>query len=235
MGLIHIFVLLGELLKCTSLFYVAGFIYCRSFGRRCKLTRSCLCPPSVSVSAQPALLTPPKRSMLSPSPLTPLKRKQSMISLRTRGNLGMTNLSWQRRSLSQVGWLHINSCRARRNEMKPCQKKKTFACVISPFRGGVSVWIVSLPRAWCARGGEVLGGAAGRPPGAAGERDAGGQEDGVPPTGKSRWWNTWKTNCSAAVNTCTRGHADHRRTNSSDIAHSPVPKCSRCFSVIQIA
>lgn len=134
MGLIHIFVLLGELLKCTSLFYVAGFIYCRSFGRRCKLTRSCLCPPSVSVSAQPALLTPPKRSMLSPSPLTPLKRKQSMISLRTRGNLGMTNLSWQRRSLSQVGWLHINSCRARRNEMKPCQKKKNICLCHLPFQ-----------------------------------------------------------------------------------------------------
>ena len=45
---------------------------------------------------------------------------------------------------------------------------------------------VSLPRAQCAGGREILGGAAGRPPGAAREGDAGGQEDGVPPTGKSR-------------------------------------------------
>lgn len=30
------FVLLGDLLYCMSPFYVAGFIYCRSFGRRCK-------------------------------------------------------------------------------------------------------------------------------------------------------------------------------------------------------
>ncbi len=47
------------------------------------------------------------------------------------------------------------------------------------------MWIVSLPRARWAGGREVMGGAAGRPPGAAGEGDAGGQEDGVPPTGKS--------------------------------------------------
>lgn len=42
---------------------------------------------------------------------------------------------------------------------------------------------MSLPRARCAGGRKVLGGATGRPPGAAGEGDAGGQEDGVPPTG----------------------------------------------------
>ncbi len=58
-------------------------------------------------------------------------------------------------------------------------------CASLPFRGGVSVRIVSLPRAGWAGGGEVLGGAAGRPPGAAREGDAGCQEDGVPPSGKS--------------------------------------------------
>lgn len=192
MGLIHISVLLWELLKLISLFYVARFIYCHLFGRRCKHSHSSLCP-SVSVSAQPALLTPPKRSMLSPSTLTPLKKKQSTISLRTTGNLRMTNLSWQRRNLSQVGWLHISSCRARIDPKNACNTttKKAplshFPCASLPFRGGVSVWIVSLPRAWWARGREVLGGAAGRPPGAAGEGNAGGQEDGFPPTGKS-WW-----------------------------------------------
>lgn len=188
MGFIHIFVLLGELLKCISPFYVAGFIYCCSFGGRYKHTHSCLCPPSVLVSAQPALLTPPKRSMLSPSPLTPLKKTQSMISQRTRGNLGTTNLSWQRRNLSQVGWLHVSACRAKYGAGNANIKKKKaplphFPGSSFPFRGGVSLWIVSLPRAQWAGGREVLGGAAGRPPGAAGERDAGGKEDGVPPTG----------------------------------------------------
>lgn len=164
MGLTHIFVLLGELLKCVSPFYVARFIYCHSFGRRRKHTHSCLCPPSVSASAQPALLTPPKRSMLSPSPLTPLKKKQAMISWRTRGKLGMTNLSWQRRNLSQVGWLHINSCRGSYKRKKNSLPSH-LPCPPFPFRRGVSVWIVSLPRAQWAGGGEVLGGAAGRPPG----------------------------------------------------------------------
>lgn len=59
----------------------------------------------------------------------------------------------------------------------------------SPSRGCVSVWLVSLPRAPCAGGREVLGGAAGCPPGAAGEGDAGGEEDGVPPTGEARRLN----------------------------------------------
>lgn len=155
--------------------------------QRIETHSSCLCPPSVSVSVQPALLTPPKRSMLSPSPMTPLKKKQSMISLRTRGNLRMTNLSRQRRNLSQVGWLHINSCGAIYNAVNPNIEKPP--CLISPspcfgFRRGVSVWVVSPPRARCAGGSEVLGGATGRPPGAAGEGDAGGQEDGVSPTGR---------------------------------------------------
>lgn len=46
------------------------------------------------------------------------------------------------------------------------------------------MWSVSFPRARRPGGGEVLGGAAGCPPGAAGEGDAGGQENGVPPAGK---------------------------------------------------
>lgn len=107
----HILCSLGSYYYCMSSFFVALFAI--HLARDAKLSYSCLCPPSVSVSAQPALHTPPKRSMLSPSPLTTLKRRLSMISLRTRGILRMINLNWQRRNLWQVGRLHINSCRAR--------------------------------------------------------------------------------------------------------------------------
>lgn len=63
------------------------------------------------------------------------------------------------------------------------------ACLISPapclsFRRGVSLRIVSPSRARWAGGREVLGGAVGCPPGAAGEGDAWGQEDGVSPAGR---------------------------------------------------
>lgn len=108
MGLSHIFALRGVIKVYSS--NVSSWEYSLPFiWQEIQTHSSCLCPPSVSASAQPALLTPPKRSMLSPSPMTPLKKKQPMISVRTRGNLWMTNLSWQRRNPSQVGWLHISS------------------------------------------------------------------------------------------------------------------------------
>lgn len=43
---------------------------------------------------------------------------------------------------------------------------------------------MSLPWVQWAGGGKVLGGATGCPTGAAGEGDAGSQEDGIPPAGK---------------------------------------------------
>lgn len=67
------------------------------------------------------------------------------------------------------------------------------------------MWIVSLPRAGWAGGGEALGGAAGRPPRATGEGDAGGQEDGVPPTGKSCWLPTENKLHCCCVHTSTEG------------------------------
>ena len=64
-------------------------------------------------------------------------------------------------------------------------KEKKIIFPSLPLRGGAPLWVVSLPRARWAGGRKVLGGAAGCSPGAAGERDAGSQEDGVPLTGNS--------------------------------------------------
>lgn len=70
--------------------------------------------------------------------------------------------------------------------LSPALKSSPSSSVLSPvpftFRGGASVWIVSLSWAWGAGGGEVLGGASG----AAGEGDARGQADGVSPAGEPR-------------------------------------------------
>lgn len=94
--------LLGVFTTCLSLFFnEAQFIYCHSFGRRYKQTQSCLLP-SVSVSAQPALHIPPKRSMSSRSAPTPLKRRREPIR-RAMGNLQVTNRSRWRRNPWQVG------------------------------------------------------------------------------------------------------------------------------------
>lgn len=150
------------------------FIYWCWFGRGSKQTDSCLCLPSVSAWAQPALHTLPKRSTLSPRQPPPLKRRRSMISLRTRGNVGMTNPSWRRGNLWQVGRLPVISRWAWKDVLSPALKSSPSSSVMSPvpftFRGGASLRIMSLSWAWGAGGGEVLGGASG----AAGEGDARG-------------------------------------------------------------
>lgn len=162
------------------------FIYWHWFGRGSKQTDSCLCLPSVSAWAQPALHTHPKRSTLSPRRPPPLKRRRSMISPRTRGTGGMTNASWRRGNLWQVGWLPVISRWAWKDVLSPESKSSPSSSVMSlmpfTFRGVASLWIVSLSWAWGARGGEVMGGASG----AAGEGDAGGQADGVSPAGEPR-------------------------------------------------
>lgn len=141
--------------------------------------------PSVSAWAPPALPTPPKRNMLSPSPLRPPQEKRTLIGLITRGELGKTNPSRQRGKLSRVGRWHANS---RRSQISSHFKNKhpSLFSLSLPLRGCAALRVVSHARPWWAGGGgEVLGGAAGRPPGAAGEGDAGGQEDGVPAAGNS--------------------------------------------------
>lgn len=110
------------------------------------------------------------------------------------------------------------------NESLKRRGKKTplphLPCTSLPFRGCVSVWIVSLPWARCAGRREVLGGAAGRPPRAAGEGDAGSQEDGVPPPGKSWWWHTLKTNyCTCTLTEGTQSANAPDEDNHSNIAH----------------
>lgn len=77
-----------------------------------------------------------------------------------------------------------------------------------------------------------MGGAAGRPPGAAGERDAGGQEDGVPPTGKFLVTAHLKTNCTAAMNT-RRRHKDHRSIRASNLAQSEIITSGHVWKVFQ--
>lgn len=160
------------------------FIYWRWLGRGSKQTDSRLCLPSVSAWAQPALHTPPKRSTLSPRRPPPLKRRRSMISLRARGNARMTNLSWRRGNLWQVGRLPVISRWAWKDVMSPALKSFPSSSAMSPvpctYRGGASLRIVSLSWAWGTRGGEVLGGASG----AAGKGDARGQADGLSPAGK---------------------------------------------------
>lgn len=162
------------------------FIYWRWPGRWSKQTDSCLCLPSVTAWAQPALHTPPKRSTLSPRQPPPLKRRRSMISLRTRGNARMTNPGWRRGNLWQVGRLPVISRWAWKDVLSPALKSFPSSSLMSPvpytFRGGVSLRIVSLSWAWGTGGGAVLGGASG----AAGEGDARGQADGVSPAGKTK-------------------------------------------------
>lgn len=84
----------------------------------------CLFPPSVSASAQPAPLAPPKRSTSSPSRLTPLQRRQSTSGQRRRGEPSRTNRSRQRGNLLQVGRLHIRSCPAKVQSMLRKKKKR---------------------------------------------------------------------------------------------------------------
>lgn len=106
------------------------FIYWRWFGRGSKQTDSCLCLPSVPAWAQPALHTPPKRNTPSPSRPPPLERRRSMISLRNRGNIGMTDLGWRRASLWQVGPLPVISRWAWKDVLR---KSSPSSSVMSPI------------------------------------------------------------------------------------------------------
>lgn len=198
MGLIHIFVLLRELLKCISPFYVAMFIYCYSFGRRFKHTHFLPVPTiCFSLSSASPAHSPKEEYVITQSTDT-AKEETVHDQSEDQGEL-RDDKSELTEKKSVTGWLaahQLFSSNARCREYKHTKKSlpapppppppciHTHTCLSLPFRGGFSLWIVSLPWAWWAGGGEVLGGAAGRPPGAAGERDAGGQEDGVPPTGK---------------------------------------------------
>lgn len=161
-------------------------IFCRSFGRRCK-AHSLLPVPAIcfSLSSASPAHSPKEEYVITHSADAP---KEEAVHDRSEDQgEPQDDKSELTEKKSVTGWLAAHQLLWSKDAMQRISTMRVSASpssFLSPFRGGVSVWIVSLPGAGCAGGGEVLGGAAGRPPGAAGEGDAGGQEDGVPPTGK---------------------------------------------------
>lgn len=116
MELTHIFRSLGS--HYVSPFHVSGLFT----GAGLADDLNSLCLPSVSAWAQPVLHTHPKRSTLSPRRPPPLKRIHYMISQRTRGDVRMTNPSWRRGNLWQVGRLPVISCWAWKDALSPALK-----------------------------------------------------------------------------------------------------------------